>query len=106
MADYLESNRKEVEAFWKNLDGGFRWDHYFNFLGVLELQPNIKGNIQVLQFRPILQGKRKNIEAKAAARSDSSSIQFVKSLVQGNSNYVILDTIGNVEVATGSSSLQ
>jgi len=42
MADYLESNRKEVEAFWKDLDGGFRWDHYFNFLGVLELQPNVK----------------------------------------------------------------
>ena len=96
MADYLESNRKEVEAFWKNLDGGFRWDHYFNFLGVLELQPNVKGNNkQVLQFRPILQGKRKNIEAKAAARPDSSSIQFVKSPVQGNLNHVILDTIGH-----------
>ena len=32
---------------------------------------------------------------KAAARPDISSIQFVKSPVQGNLNYVILDTIGH-----------
>ena len=32
---------------------------------------------------------------KAAARPDSSSIQLFKSPVQGNLNYVILDTIGH-----------
>ena len=32
---------------------------------------------------------------KAAARPDSSTIQFIKSPIQGNSNYVILDTIGH-----------
>ena len=31
----------------------------------------------------------------AAARPNSSKSQFVKSPIQGNSNYVILDTIGH-----------
>jgi len=41
MADYLESNRREVERFWKNAADGFSWDHYFRFNGVLELNPDV-----------------------------------------------------------------
>ena len=33
--------------------------------------------------------------SQAAARPDNLTIQFIKSPIQGNSNYVILDTIGH-----------
>ena len=40
LADYLDSNRKQVENFWKQNEGAFNWDHYFRFVGVLELNPD------------------------------------------------------------------
>jgi hypothetical protein len=42
MADYLASNRAEVERFRTEADGAFHWNHYFNFLGVLELNPDVE----------------------------------------------------------------
>lgn len=36
MADYLTSNRNEVERFKTNADDAFQWQHYFHFLSSLE----------------------------------------------------------------------
>ena len=42
MADYLTSNRNEIEKFVHEAGDVFHWDHYFNFLGVLELDINVE----------------------------------------------------------------
>ena len=42
MADYLTSNRNEIEKFVHEDGDVFHWDHYFNFLGVLELDINVE----------------------------------------------------------------
>lgn len=41
MADYLTSNRDEVKRFKNRDQDGYSWNHYFNFLGVLELNKNV-----------------------------------------------------------------
>ena len=41
MADYLTSNRHEIEKFVQQAEDGFQWKHYFQFLGVLELDMNV-----------------------------------------------------------------
>ena len=38
MADYLTSNRDEVERFKTNAEDAFQWQHYFDF--VSDLEPN------------------------------------------------------------------
>ena len=38
MADYLTSNRDEVERFKTNAEDAFQWQHYFDFVG--DLEPN------------------------------------------------------------------
>ena len=46
MADYLTSNRNEVERFKTNADDAFQWQHYFTFLSGLE--PDINAE-QIMQ---------------------------------------------------------
>jgi hypothetical protein len=38
MADYLKSNREEIERFLRKSDDAFAWDHYFEFVASLENQ--------------------------------------------------------------------
>ena len=62
-----------------------------------EKNPHLHKTIYILTKMMIPRPKiflKKRI-SKAAARPDSSSIQFVKYPVQGNLNHVILDTIGH-----------
>lgn len=42
LCDILQSNRDEVQKFWIGSDDAFGWKHYFNFVGVLELNPEVK----------------------------------------------------------------
>ena len=46
MADYLTSNRNEVERFKNENDDGFEWQHYFQFVCDLEFNPNVEDIIQ------------------------------------------------------------
>ena len=42
LCDILESNRDEVTKFWKRSEDRFDWSHYFRFVGVLELNPDVE----------------------------------------------------------------
>ena len=35
-------NRHEIEKFVRQAEDGFQWKHYFQFLGVLELDMNVE----------------------------------------------------------------
>ena len=68
LSDVLESNRQEIERFWKQEDGAFNWEHYFRFIGVLELNPDIKSieertrkAIKAVYYCDITKGKREDI---------------------------------------------
>lgn len=59
LADILESNRRQVEMFWKGDgdEGGFDWRPHFEFAGVLELNPDVdaivertRGSIKAVYF--------------------------------------------------------
>lgn len=45
MADYLTSNRHEIEKFIHQAEDGFQWQHYFQFCSSLELDTNIEAII-------------------------------------------------------------
>ena len=60
MADYLTSNRHEIEKFIHQAEDGFQWQHYFQFCSSLELDTNIEAIIT--RTRNAIQVIPKNFE--------------------------------------------
>ena len=59
MADYLKSNREEIERFVRKSDEAFAWDHYFDFVAGLE--NGTSQNVEERTRKAIRCGQENNI---------------------------------------------